>query len=588
MTSATFGHKQIHSPNFNCRAGSYGPDVELWWTGGISPTMSWGNQTPWLEQVARSGLASGNSTACPPSEQEWDATGLVNRLNNYPDITLGLRSADENNRDGWRQYSHVGGAGYPFLRVTYNRPPNTPSVPWVGLNPMVDGGFTRGPDVALRSWVSDPDGDEVRARNFVRRPGDVDGRFVEGQPVRNESSNSVATGLGEGQWWYSGQAVETQWPHAQSGWSDTRSFQVDRTAPPAPVAQFAGAQATGDRKFTVRSGTKVRVTAAPPSRDVWKYVWGVQTTPTIQQVYPVPDVNADPLAMWHLNPQPMSWDVTFNQISKVVRFQIKAIDWAGNESAVTEYEFNVTADEVHRYKLDSNGADSMPARMDLNSGPWTPDLNAPGAHHFYDPEGHYVRACQDRAYRLSNGYLRPSVEGPAYLNTQSAFSVSAWVKLSELPPPGPDGSTGAVSIVKGWPGSVFVLGTRRDEAGKVRWAAGVDTNPGDSAKTWAQSSQEAELDRWVHLTGTWVHDARLVTLYVDGQQVGTATAPGVLPQGEWLGIGMAPNFPDRPWAQWKGVIDDVRVFAGSLDAGLINRVKEEVPEENQSCTPPAN
>lgn len=36
-----------------------------------------------------------------------------------------------------------------------------------------------------------------------------------------------------------------------------------------------------------------------------------------------------------------------------VRFQIKAVDWAGNESAVTEYEFNVNADEVHRSVVSS-------------------------------------------------------------------------------------------------------------------------------------------------------------------------------------------------------------------------------------------
>lgn len=170
VMSATFGHRQVHSPNWTCRLGSYGPGVELWFTGAISSSMTWSNQAPWLERIATSGLAAGHSQACPWSEQEWDATGLVARTAHYPDITLGLRSADENNRDGWRQYSHTGGLGYPFLRVRYNSAPVTPGMPQVVRNPMVDGGFLTGPDVSLSAPVSDPDGDLVRGRFWVRRP----------------------------------------------------------------------------------------------------------------------------------------------------------------------------------------------------------------------------------------------------------------------------------------------------------------------------------------------------------------------------------------------------------------------------------
>lgn len=582
IVSATFGHKQIHSPNGTCRLGTYGPDVELWFTGAISSTMKWATQAPWLERIASSGMASGHSDVCPASEQEWDVTALVAKTAHYSDITLGLRSANEGDRNGWRIYSHVGGAGYPFLRVQYNSAPFTPSSPWVPTNPAVDGGFVTGPDVALRSIVADPDGDEVRARTFVRRAGtEAEGQWVEGQPVRNDSSNSVARGLGEGTWWYSGQAVETQHPFAQSGFSPVRSFQVDRTAPSAPSASVTGTgvETTGDRSFTVQSGTKVRVTVPPSSPDVAKYVWGIQSDPTIEQRYPAPDVASDPQAMWHLNPGPLGWDVTFNQVSKVVKFKVRAVDWAGNVSTTTEYTVNVNTDEVHRYKLDNSVRDEPVPGVPLID--WGADMGAAGAYYWNEQNPDYgVRTCTDRAYRVTTGYMSPpqfdpAVTGKNYLDTESAFSVSAWVKPGAVSSQ-PGTVAGAVSLVRGWPGSIMALGTRIDAAGVAHWSVGMDHNPSDDARDWVEGPV-ASSGVWAHLAATYAPDSRTVQLFVDGQLVGTRVIAGTLPQAEWLGIGMAPG------AQFDGVVDDVRVFSGELDAGVVNLVHRDTPDLIDTC-----
>lgn len=404
--------------------------------------------------------------------------------------------------------------------------------------------------------------------------------------VVNAASSGVASGLGEGSWWYSAQAVEAGAPGAASGWSDTRSFQVDRTAPPAPTVSVTGSgvQVTGPQAFTARSGSQVTVSVTPPATDVCKYRWGVGAAPTVEQVYPVPDVGANPHAMWSLNPGPMSWPVTFNQISKVTQFRVEAIDWAGNVSAITEYTVNVTTDEIHRFELNGTGANAVNPGVGLSVNP-EHHLNAEGAHYYWDQHPSYgIRTCTDRSYRSAGGgYIRPMVEGAAFLNSQSAFSVSAWVWLDQSPSTVPDAAAGAVAMVQGWPGSVWLLGTHTGTDGVARWAFGVDPVPGDSAKEWVDGPVAAT-GEWAHVVGTYAPDTGTVRLFVNGTPAGSLTVSSPIGQGHWMGVGMAPNHADRPSAQWQGRVDAVRVFSGELDAGVAGLVVEDGPEEDSSCT----
>ncbi|WP_402464364.1 LamG-like jellyroll fold domain-containing protein [Isoptericola aurantiacus] len=160
----------------------------------------------------------------------------------------------------------------------------------------------------------------------------------------------------------------------------------------------------------------------------------------------------------------------------------------------------------------------------------------------------------------------------AVVDTQASYTVSAWVSLDRLPDTywgtilGQETSNGT---------SAFFLQANRDG----QFAFSYDGEPR------AISDVDPVLGQWYHVTGVRDAEARTLTLYVNGEQVGEssvcggfdATGPLTIGRGQWSG---------DPVDFWPGSIDDVRTFDRALDADEVAAVMagESGPESSTEVT----
>ncbi len=139
--------------------------------------------------------------------------------------------------------------------------------------------------------------------------------------------------------------------------------------------------------------------------------------------------------------------------------------------------------------------------------------------------------------------------GAAILDTTANYTAAAWVKLDSL-----DGFATAVSQ-DGASNSAFFL-----------QYSGVDNRFAFSfAGLRALAPTAPETGRWYHLVGVRDASAGTLTLYVDGQRAGTASAClGDTSSGHTV-IGRA-KFGGNPVDYWRGAIDQVHVYDRALSA----------------------
>ena len=126
ILSAVFTHKQIHSPQFAC-GGTAAPAVQLGRTAVISSSTAWPGPTWYATLDSNSTIHGHRDTCAGYTLQEWNAEAGVEQAvaAKSSQLTLGLRSADETDKWGWRNYDND--ASYPVLSVVYNSIPNKPS-----------------------------------------------------------------------------------------------------------------------------------------------------------------------------------------------------------------------------------------------------------------------------------------------------------------------------------------------------------------------------------------------------------------------------------------------------------------------------
>lgn len=168
--SAVFTNRMVHSPNWTCKLASYGPAVHVYRSNNFSASTNWPG--PGLGGLQDSdGYASGSQDAgCAPVNREFDVkSAVVNARNEGADIVvLGMVSANEGNRDGWRRYHNgkVGTTDYPALTVSYSRPPTIAAAPLVpeATDPTPADGdvqYVADNTPTLQATVNDPDGDPL-------------------------------------------------------------------------------------------------------------------------------------------------------------------------------------------------------------------------------------------------------------------------------------------------------------------------------------------------------------------------------------------------------------------------------------------
>ncbi|WP_340684999.1 LamG domain-containing protein [Amycolatopsis coloradensis] len=181
------------------------------------------------------------------------------------------------------------------------------------------------------------------------------------------------------------------------------------------------------------------------------------------------------------------------------------------------------------------------------------------------------------------------------VRTDTSFSVSAWVRMtgkecdldvtsrcmfSAVSQDGgiaPDGSTR--------PASKFRLGHLEDDNGHPgNWVFEMPEANGTITKA-SVDVIPSDLTGWVHLTGTYNATAKSIHLYVDGTRKGEGTlltawqATGGLQIGRGREGGEAKGF-------WKGSVDDVRMYGGSLTAERVSALYRGYPAAEGSTTLP--
>ena len=149
--------------------------------------------------------------------------------------------------------------------------------------------------------------------------------------------------------------------------------------------------------------------------------------------------------------------------------------------------------------------------------------------------------------------------GPA-VDTQSSYTVSAWVTLDRKPGQwatiaGQDSATGSSAF--------FLQYGNQDGAGV--FAFSYDGEPRATYQIDPVAGQ------WYHVVGVRDAAAQTLTLYVNGQKVGSSSVcGGTTPSGP-LTIGRG-QYNGNPVDYWPGSIDDVRTFDRALGADEIHTV----------------
>ncbi|MFD9411016.1 FG-GAP-like repeat-containing protein [Streptomyces sp. NPDC059989] len=224
ISKATFRIKETWS--WSCTKTA----VELWTTGPISPKTTWDNQPGkgrWLDTVKD---AKGRAE-CEAGNLEFNATEAVKEsaANNWSSVTMGLFASDETDEFHWKRFD----AKTMTLEIEYNNPPNTPSnpgtSPWV---PCVEGGSIGNTTISLYATISDRDSGNLSTEYQIFKTGQSTPAASQTIPANNgkvATWNVPDASLPDGS--YTWKARTTDQDGAQSAWSQTCKFIVDRSRP---------------------------------------------------------------------------------------------------------------------------------------------------------------------------------------------------------------------------------------------------------------------------------------------------------------------------------------------------------------------
>jgi Concanavalin A-like lectin/glucanases superfamily len=244
----------------------------------------WGAGVTWNNQPGLSGgyaavsTAAGYSGSCPAKAVGFDVTALAAAMTNakWSTYYFSLLAHNESDDYGWKKF-----ANNPNVVVTYNSPPNVPTLP--SFTAPVAGcvGFpgpalsNKGP-ISLRASFTDPDPGNV-AGNFyvVNAYNGADVRWHAYLPLAAQGYQSVtvpAGALPDGNYAWNAETSDFVVVSGRSPWC---YFVLDSTAPNPPTV--GGASDTFDLTNTTRKGdyaTPGTVTlGGGGSTDVVKYVY---------------------------------------------------------------------------------------------------------------------------------------------------------------------------------------------------------------------------------------------------------------------------------------------------------------------------
>ncbi|MEU0342029.1 LamG-like jellyroll fold domain-containing protein [Streptomyces bobili] len=366
-----------------------------------------------------------------------------------------------------------------------------------------------------KSWSTLTEGTLYRYRAWVRSYYNSGGSYLSGP------SNASTTG-----WCY---------------------FKVDPTAPKAP-------KITVGSPYSACTDTACAAGGGPGQKGT--FTFGQATGDSnVSYQYKLSSADAWSTA---INGSTVAKDITPNR-SGTYSVYVRAKDSVGRWGAQNVVDFLVAAGEgpVGRWHFDeASGVAVDSATSDgnddavLGGGAVRDDRGRRGLI-THDAEGQPLEeVVTDKGLSLNGSTAYAATSGPV-LETRSAFTVSAWLRLER------DDRDAAVLSTKDSVSSPFLL---EYSVSKKTWFFGI-RKPGETDWYYGQYAvYPAQVGVWVHLAVTYDPATGVLMLYVDGRrQYSGQTVEGSYPSTAPLDFGRH-QFSSGPGAYFQGSIDEVAVW----------------------------
>ncbi|MEE1941155.1 LamG domain-containing protein [Streptomyces sp. TRM 70361] len=560
--------------------------VNLVRTNNISSATTWSSRPKELDLMVDRHVSAGRGSLCDPDSpdapiefrdnQEESNENLTPTVRNFAAgkfsrLTLQIRAKDESDTSAWKRFKNDA-----VLAVKYVARPALPkNVGLLSGNGTVCSTSEADPDV-----ISDPTpavtgrprtaaggeaGANLRIRwrtdhwdgsSWVRAHTDVDSPtsgYAGNLAVQTRSLPALSEGVKYRLRALTMSYYENGSNRLNTGYTTACHFKVDPTAPKAPEVTI-GSPYT---ECTVNEcgsgggpGKKGTFTFAPADGDTnnvsYDYRLSSQTT-------------------WSTASGSKASVAVTPQKAGTHRLYVRARDTIGRLGAQNVVDFLVAAGEgpVGRWHFDEadgvakDSAAEGGARHDaaLHGGAVRDDRGRRGLV-THDGDGAPLDTpVTDKGLALdgSGGY---AATGGPVLETRSAYTVSAWVRLQNTD------SSAIVASQDGARYSPFVLNYSKDSD---RWFFGVKEKDEATGTAYygIRSKQKPSTGVWTHLAGTYDPTSQDLSLYVNGKRQGTTSAPG-----SWSSTG-AFQIGRYKWANvhqyyFPGSIDEVTAWQRAL------------------------
>ncbi|MEV6163936.1 LamG-like jellyroll fold domain-containing protein [Streptomyces sp. NPDC052052] len=568
IIEAEFAVTMVHTYSSAAKAVQLGR-VNSTGASAISSSTNWGNQ-PSLKETIASQSPTNPAGSCTSTNQNvrFDVKSTVQKAadSGWDTTTFRLRAGDEDDYAYWKRF-----CGNAQLEVTYNRPPLAPAMGDLTMSPGGSCQYGHADEhyvstvPVLNAVIKDYDHNDVagkseslKARFHVfwtanntqidhyattgalsttgtGQTGSASFKYKVGSDLSTDSDagftlpSNVTIGW-EVQGWDG-----TAWGPWSSAGSATRcEFIYDASAPSAPV--ITSAQYPNDDVWHAGVGDYGSFTFASSSTDVAQYLYRFTGSSGWSTVTPA--TVGGPATVKFMPTSEGNWTV-----------EAKAVDAAGNaqKTAPMGYVFLVSDGRapIGGWTLgDVKGSASA-------AGTGSSPSAAPGTGVTFGAKPGPLGAADTYAALdgTENAYLDA---GQHIVNTDTGFSVSAWVNLPEEPN---RDQTVVSQDGTGLPG--FDLGYDADGRS---WVFRSPFNDLESLGNWQVTGGKVVPGSWTHLIGSYDGVTGEMRLYVDGTAVTTTVkrttpwnATGSLQIGRRLAL-------DGYTGHFKGGIADVQVY----------------------------
>lgn len=296
-------------------------------------TLVWSNQPAVNTALSGSnGTSLGYSSACEGGWVKFPATTIAQHWADNPTKNFGVRVAagSETSNLGWKRYWSTDYTGYtyarPYLLVTYNSYPNTPSIVGYAAGQATTGAdgktYVTTKTPSLKAVVSDPDNNSVKAQFDLTSSGTTILNKQTGSVVSSGSSSTlkVPDPLVEGRSY----AVKA-WAHdgqlRSKAAGPVSGFTVDTIAPTKPTVSSTGYGASG------------WVETYPSSNE---FTFTTTSTDTVKFEYRIDGGSTKTVAATGTGPKTgtLAWNA-----KGAHSLTVQAVDRAGLKSPVATYSF---------------------------------------------------------------------------------------------------------------------------------------------------------------------------------------------------------------------------------------------------------